>query len=433
MVAILFISLIGFINYHKYGKFEVVDFKGQAYSEAIKGLNSVDVGNDLPYLPVSFEKRQAIYKVSPSFAQLKDYFEDDGKGWTKYGCSFYSWTCGDYAGGFFQWALREAAANKGYYQTPLRAAEFYNNITKEIQKACDSGVIKCKTNPVPFMPNISMEQWWQFPEKITDAIKLAMVQLPIPANGGPSWEPLEQLQRVRLFLGNPRTINAPSEQSTALKGWFYSTSSDWITLNCSINGTTVKKEIDRIVSPDIAQNFNNPNANFQRFLINISDNEDCSIATNSSPSNILPIKLILEKQEAVHNIGETGSLHIDQVSHSYTYSEKYIPFKIKNILGNIYKIMMPIIALSGAFVYLAYLIFILIRKILITDILIVSTLMWCLFISRILLLVLVDISSFPAINETYMSAAFPILCMAAFLSLQLVFSKNIKPPVCIIT
>jgi hypothetical protein len=95
--------------------------------------------------------------------------------------------------------------------------------------------------------------------------------------------------------------------------------------------------------------------------------------------------------------------------------------------------MMPIIALSGAFVYLAYLIFILIRKILITDILIVSTLMWCLFISRILLLVLVDISSFPAINETYMSAAFPILCMAAFLSLQLVFSKNIKPPVCIIT
>jgi hypothetical protein len=39
------------------------------------------------------------------------------------------------------------------------------------------------------------------------------------------------------------------------------------------------------------------------------------------------------------------------------------------------------------------------------------------------LLVLIDISSFPAIHILYMSAGFPILCIASFLSVQLIFDK----------
>jgi hypothetical protein len=426
LTVILFISLIAFVNYYKYGNFEVVDFKGTAYSSAMKSLNSVDVGQDLPYLPVSFEKRQAIYKVSPSFAQLKDFFEDTGKGWTSHGCRFYPWTCGDYAGGWFPWALRDAVANKGYYKTPISAAEFYSNITKEIKTACDTGLIKCKTNLIPLMPNVSIMQLKELPEKIVDAVKLALVQSPIPPTGGFSSEPLDQLQKIRLFVGNPNSTPAPSELKTELTGWFYSTNPDWVQLNCIINKEAINKSVTRMSSADIATEFKNPNANFQRFSISVSGDEECSIFTTSSSLNPLPIKWLQETPGINFGIGDNGTLHIDKVSKSVDFSEKYIPLKIKNLLGNCYKFLMPVIVLSGVFTYLIYFIFILARRASVTDIFIVSTMMWCLFVSRIILLVLVDISSFPAITETYMSAAFPILCLAGFLSTQLIFASKIK-------
>jgi hypothetical protein len=56
--------------------------------------------------------------------------------------------------------------------------------------------------------------------------------------------------------------------------------------------------------------------------------------------------------------------------------------------------------------------------------------LWCLLFSRIFVLVLVDISQFPAINSLYMSAGFLIICLASFLSLQLIFSNKIKFKVC---
>ncbi len=55
-----------------------------------------------------------------------------------------------------------------------------------------------------------------------------------------------------------------------------------------------------------------------------------------------------------------------------------------------------------------------------TDDFFVSTMMWCLFLSRVVILILVDISSFPAIDPLYFSAAFPVLSLAAFCSLLLI-------------
>ncbi|MFA5923545.1 MAG: hypothetical protein WC856_20015 [Methylococcaceae bacterium] len=436
LIATLFVSLIALINYHNYGKFEVVDFKSKAYSQAVKSLNSVDVGSDLPKVPVSFDKRQEIYRVSPSFLQLKDYFEGDrGKMWISPGCAIFPWTCGDYVSGYFEWALRDAVYLKGYYESPVRAAEFYNNITKEIETACDIGVIKCRTNPVPFMPNITMTQLKELPGKTVEAIKFAMVQFPVQATGGPSWDPmkklpswwypLDKLQGIRLFLGSPRTTPAPSEQRIKLSGWFYSTNRDWIVLNCSMKGTKIKRPVERISSLDIAEHFNNPNANFQRFSISLPSIEDCSISTDSLSSNNFPIKSLLEKTG--HSIGENGTLFVDQILQPNNHSAQDLPLKLKNSLANLYKLIIPILVLLGAFAYFTNLIFILTGRVAITDVFIVSTMMWCLFFSRIVLLVLVDISSFSAITMLYMSAAFPILCLAAFLSLQLLFGSKMKP------
>jgi len=323
VIAMLFVSLIAWVNYYNYGKFEVVDFKGQAYTEAVKSLNSVDVGQDLQFIPVSFEKRQEIYRVSPSFFQLKNYFEDKNNLWARISCVAFPWSCGEITGGLFEWALRAAIASKGYYDTPVHAADFYSNITKEIKSACDARLIKCETNPIPLMPNINIVQLSQFPHKIMDALTLAMLQNPVLLTYGPSTGAFDKLQSARLFLGDPLT-----------------------TLNTS------------------------------------------------------------EKKYSVR-------------------SEAFY-LKLKGLLVKLYKFIIPFIVLLGACSYFKYLILLVIRRVPMTDFFIVSTTMWCLFFSRILLLVMVEVSSFPAILWIYMSAAFPILCLAAFLSIQLNFvRKNI--------
>lgn len=423
LIATMLVSTVALINYYNYGKFEVVDFKGDAYSQALKSLNSVDVGPDLSYLPVSFNKRQQIYKVSPTFLLLKDYFEDKGKWWTSFGCEIYSWTCGDYAGGWFAWALRDAVSSKGYYDNPLHAAEFYKKVTKEIQNACFSGVIKCRENLIPLMPNVTFAQLKELPKKIVQAAKVAMVQSPIPATDGPSTGSLDDLQRTRFFLGNPNTTLALGEQKVGLSGWFYSNNINWIVLSCSINGSKIKRQIDRMSSPDIAVGFKNPKANFQRFSIEVPENEDCSISTDYFPSKDFPIKRLLEKP-GFTKVNADETLYILEDLNKNNDSFYGLPLKIKNSLTNLYRLVIPVLVLLGAITYLIYLFLALTRRLEITDIFIVSTMLWSLFFSRILLLVLVDISSFPAINILYMSAAFPILCIAALFSVQLVFTNK---------
>ena len=52
--------------------------------------------------------------------------------------------------------------------------------------------------------------------------------------------------------------------------------------------------------------------------------------------------------------------------------------------------------------------------------------LWLLVLSRVTILLLVVLSSFPAFNNKYLSASFPLLCSALLLTLYLPFRKNAK-------
>ena len=428
VIAIVLVSLVALINYKQYGKFEAVDFKGSAFTDATKTLNSVDVGQELPYIPVSFAKRQAIYKLSPSFKNLQDYFEIKGKGWIKHGCKVYPLTCGDYAGGWFDWALRDAVANQGFYDSPVHAEAFYKNITEEIKQACEQGLIKCKTNHIPLMPNISINQWKEFPEKIITAFKLGMVQGTPELTGGASLEPLGQLQSVRKFLGAPLVMPAKSEVNTTLNGWLYSGNSNWLTLHCVVNGKDINRIVERIASPDIAEHFKDSNANFQRFSITLTEEENCDLLLDTPSVTQNPIDLSKTGLTTLVVNGHSESLVIDYIHKSgENGADVKYALKVKDQLTTIYKLILPCLVTLGVCIYLVDFIRMVFKGQPMTDIFIISTMLWCLFISRDVLLILVDISSFPAIKSHYMSAGFPILCLATFLSIHLIFNKKSIP------
>ena len=438
IIAIALVSLVALVNYHKYGKFEAVDFKGSAYSSALKRLYSVDVGQELPYIPVSFAKRQAIYKISPSFNKLSTFFDVNPNRWKGLGCKIYPWACEDYVGGWFDWALRDAVSSQGFYDSPVHADAFYNAITKEIDTACEQGLIKCKSNYIPFLSNISSKQWQAFPEKIISAFVLAMVQdSDIKKKVGTSSPLLSQLQilsqaqkqeqqqKVRLFLGNPIVASMGAEMNTSLTGWFYSGNANWLSTHCWVEGKEINKVVERQASPDIVEQFKDLNANSQRFFIKVQNNENCSVFVDRFPMDKFAIGSLRPGFMQLDLNGQRGSLYIETILNSALNPVVEKALQIKKILFSSYQIVMPYIVILGLGVYIlcGFLIVFGCRPM--TDVFMVSTLLWCLFISRVVLLVLVDMSSFPAINSHYLSAAYPILCLAAFLSILLFEKLNL--------
>jgi hypothetical protein len=131
-------------NQSHYGRYVINDYFSKDFENAYAALSRVQ--NTKPKLltvPVSYEMREKIYKVSPAFSALKscldsapgycEGFEKDGPNSAAH----------DYEGGWFPFALRLAVEQAGYYTTPNDAKAYYLELTKEIDSACKVGTLQC--------------------------------------------------------------------------------------------------------------------------------------------------------------------------------------------------------------------------------------------------------------------------------------------------
>ena len=112
-------------------------------------------------LSISESKRQIAYENSPSFSQLKNYLEGDGKAWIQFGCEN-SQTCEDYANGWFHVALRVAIDDQGLWLTQKSAQDFMLKVNTELEQACASGKIVCNTSlPMAKALGVTQVTWDQ--------------------------------------------------------------------------------------------------------------------------------------------------------------------------------------------------------------------------------------------------------------------------------
>ena len=108
------------VNWFVYGKFVGVDIKEGNFQRALRAINSVRSGDTKPFVSITHAAMKRVDAVSPAFASLAPYFDGPGKGWETFGCQLYPSACGEFASGWFIWALRDAAASNGYYSSPTR-------------------------------------------------------------------------------------------------------------------------------------------------------------------------------------------------------------------------------------------------------------------------------------------------------------------------
>lgn len=122
------------VNNAYYGRFIVSDFSTGEFADAYGAMTRVAHENWDPKVAVPHDVREKLYTHVPAFAQLEPLLEGD-------------WLLGAYAGGEdyksggFYWALRVAAAECGYYETPQKAKQYFTHLAAEINRLCDEGVL----------------------------------------------------------------------------------------------------------------------------------------------------------------------------------------------------------------------------------------------------------------------------------------------------
>lgn len=429
------------LNWIAYGRATGVETNSTPFKEALAALQSVDVGPRVPYLPVPRKARFAIYAVSPSFRSLKDYFDPaDGKTPWQFGCSLYPATCGDIAGGWFLWALRDAVSTKGDYASPARAAAFYRKLTAEVTQACHDQRLRCSPTPIALLPHISIAQWRELPASLLSGIRqITDAQLP-NLDPGLSSGDSKDIDADIAFLGNPViTARQPEadapEHNFRVAGWYRSPSSNWISGQIEqADGNARIIPISRVASPDLVTGFKDPSASHERFDFQIACGMPCNFTFVDWHGASIPLKLGQLVGQRIHFSLGAATLNIDVISeHSATARGPDIRIAastaVRDFLSQAFSIFMPWLAAAALLAMVVVVALVLFKRRL--DIItVLATSVWTLLATRLMLLGIIDISLFPGMITEYLSPAYVLLCVAEVLSFCALFTaiQNFPTP-----
>jgi hypothetical protein len=90
---------------------------------------------------------------------------------------------------------------------------------------------------------------------------------------------------------------------------------------------------------------------------------------------------------------------------------------MKQELNTIYRQVTFYFVLTAVLAWFFVAFMLVLRKVGLDVSIVVATSLWTMYLCRVALIVMVDISSFPAINHLYLMPAFPILAAATFMTL----------------
>ena len=415
----------GATNSHVYGKYVGVDFKESNFQAALRALQSVRSGGVKDFVAITQAARERIYRVSPNFASLRRHL--DGKasdGWRDITCKVYPSACGEIAAGWFAWDLRDAAAETGHYVSPKEASAFFRRVTREVKAACKDGRLECQAQLILFMPPVSSQQLISgLPQRYLAAADLLLNPRPSnqfePSTGLP--EPFQADLRFLNYPTHTHSIRVPDQSVIyTFGGTYYRSGSDWFSVGVTdAKGAPIDLRIVRSASPNLAQRKQDPAAGLQQFNIEVACNERCLLQLRTSDRS--------EGHIAFDEAGQTpfaieigpGQFSFDSIqtrpNPSYSITRvQTMALKLREfVLTNYRGVAQPIYAI-GLLAFLLSLVHW--RKLVWNDCFVLALAAWTLVLSRVSLLALIDVTSFPSLNWLYLTTGFYALTSAVIFS-----------------
>lgn len=414
-------ALLAWRNSLAYGAWVGVEFNDASFRRALGALERVESGGTIPYVPVSRATRERIYALSPAFAELREGLDPaSGPVW-QWGCPVYPSTCGEIAGGWFVWALREAAWKAGEHGSPERARVFFDRLAGEVGVACASGALRCRPAWMRGLPRIERSQLAPLPGLLGKAVGLLVLAPPPPVDAAPSDGRREVYEQARRTLGYPLVTPLDDDRSRIeARGWFYARDGAWPSVEW-IDGGGVRSEVAlrHGDSRQLARRMQDPTATNRRFRFVVQRDLRGSIVFRSGRAKrTFAVREILERR-GEWRLG-SGILHLDSVldlgdpaldDPSVAASRRW-----RQRLLALYRIVLPpllgagILALPIAARRWR-------RGERAVPPLAAASVLWALVASRVVLLALVDISAFPAMHYLYFGPAPALAAAASMLAL----------------
>lgn len=137
--ALLVIGAWRYQNYRYYGRFIISDFDRGEFKRAYGAMTSLRQDSWDSLVAVPRDVRERLYRQIPSFAPVKDALRDP-----LIENGYKNRRVGDYTSGSFYWALRQALANLGVYDTPQKSKEYFQNLYSRIEKAVAEGKLETR-------------------------------------------------------------------------------------------------------------------------------------------------------------------------------------------------------------------------------------------------------------------------------------------------
>jgi hypothetical protein len=146
-VALVLVAAIAANNQRVYGVFQTVDTMSGSFLNAYGALTRIEPRQWVADVPVPKEVRFRAYAVSPTLARLAPVLEGPvGATWAAHGGG------SEIKGGWFMWALRDAASLTGYYTNAAQSEAFYQQVADELNAACADGRLDAGPPRASLMP-----------------------------------------------------------------------------------------------------------------------------------------------------------------------------------------------------------------------------------------------------------------------------------------
>ena len=418
-----------YINWRVYDRFIGLDIKEKNFSQALSALQNVRVGDVISHVPVSQAAMQGIYAVSSSFSELHHYFDNDRLTWRQYGCRVYPWTCDEVAGGWFIWALREAVASSGYYQTPTKAANFYENISQEVNQACTDGRLNCSKSLTPYMPEITQRDIDQLPaylEQLLDVLLLSNLSANnILLQSGINGDFFGQRAVLSFLHSQDRFLISGS--GTKIFGQY-----------AVVNENDEKFEI--LISDKQGKLFpytltpgssRTDKDNFYPFSLKTTCLKACRLSIKAAGKDQFNVEIPeagqVFKQQQVIILGRVQVFFekVARMGKQYTavigIGEK-VTHQVRRVLFDFYQFIFPVSLYLGLIAF-AVMTVIAIKQRYFSVLFVISVAMWGAILVRLTILLLVHISSFPALKVLYFMPVYSLLLIASIISLYLLLQS----------
>jgi len=416
---------IKLVNAHYYGAFIVTEYNDANFTDAYGSLLRVKPTVWRPMIPVARETRERIYAVSPAFAELSAYLEGPpGISWQQAGESDKK-APDEIGGGWFIWAFREAVASRGYYDSIDHAREYYSRLSREINEACDNGLLDCGpvhrwVNPVwnsgYIKPLIS-----SFLEGISNTFSFTKMAV----NGLGCSGSLENVRFFEAFTGDQCSAEYPR---LMLSGWAFSEHGG-IEIKIAEDGEIIQTT-SLLESPDVfdliaAQGESIEAARTARFSTDFTCKTDCTV-------------IFLQEGQIVKTLDATRSIsgdisdptigfhgHIDRLAPTNRdiryFPEQYRLWQLKTWLISwlirIYRFCFSVIGIVSMVLFIIGILLFL-RSRTGIEYMVINGMLLAALISRWAVLSYFQSSSAYSMNSIYLSPIYALVIIFCFLNLR---------------